>query len=203
MRFCLACRTPSSQETAKLMCCLSRIDSPPPVTAPHEPSMTASPSRQSQQPGSRLAGEASTAGGFQAIRIPTQPRSSVPQVRPESNALDGHGRETKKARVETEQEDQAGPVVVIEEERDPEKVLEERRRKREEIMAKFKAGGGKPAPPVLAVEGKEAAGSGAESVGSGGTRTGLRTGITTTGQLCRMRCESFLAKLMSQVLPLY
>jgi serine/threonine-protein kinase PRP4 len=70
---------------------------------------------------------------------------------------------------------------VLEEETDPEKVLEERRRKREEIMAKFKANGGKAVVASSMPGPLESAtlGSGADSVHSGGLKTGERTGMTT------------------------
>lgn len=75
------------------------------------------------------------------------------------------------------------PVVLLEEERDPDKVLEERRKKREEIMAKFKANGGKAAVSAVVAEGKDPAGPGADSVNSAGTRTGMRTGLSASGEL--------------------
>ena len=78
------------------------------------------------------------------------------------------------------------PVIVLEEERDPEKVLEERRRKREEIMAKFKANGAKTEVATPAAANVPHLGTGADSVTSGGTRTGEKGGIltgTTTGEL--------------------
>jgi serine/threonine-protein kinase PRP4 len=97
-------------------------------------------------------------------------------------------RASKRARVEDEQGTLAQevesnePVIVIEEEVDPEKVLEERRRKREEIMARFKAqkAAGLAGAPSAAggVAKEQLLGTGADSVTSGGTRTGL----TTTGR---------------------
>ena len=80
----------------------------------------------------------------------------------------------------TAKEEQSNePVIVIEEEVDPEKVLEERRRKREEIMARFaaqKAAGTGQQPVQAAGMAKEQLlGTGADSVTSAGTRTGLTT----------------------------
>ena len=113
------------------------------------------------------------------------------------NVLEGGNdeRAAKRARVEDEsasgakgkdkEEEQSNePVIVIEEELDPEKVLEERRRKREEIMARYKANkaaeGGQP--QAGGVEGDIAKaqllGTGADSVTSAGTRTGLTTGAS-------------------------
>jgi serine/threonine-protein kinase PRP4 len=62
----------------------------------------------------------------------------------------------------------------MEEEKDPETLLEERRRKRAEIMAKFQAQGRKENPVELNVASPapEAMGTGADSVNSGGIRTG-------------------------------
>lgn len=113
------------------------------------------------------------------------------------NVLEGGNdeRAAKRARVEDEsasgakgkdkEEEQSNePVIVIEEELDPEKVLEERRRKREEIMARYKANkaaeGGQPqAGGVVGDIAKaQLLGTGADSVTSAGTRTGLTTGAS-------------------------
>jgi hypothetical protein len=94
---------------------------------------------------------ASSLRGFQAVSIPTGPKSRVPQTRPEQNE-----------------------AVELEEEKDPEVLLEERRRKRAEIMAKFQAQGRKenPIASTVASPAPETMGTGADSVNSGGTRTG-------------------------------
>lgn len=143
-----------------------RLDpSPPkPATALPRASASMSPRRAIDRPGD-------AARGFQPVTIPTGPRG---QTQSKGNPLES----AQKATVEEEE-----PVVVLEEETDPEKVLEERRRRRAEIMAKFKASGGKPAAPPTPEAQK--LGTGADSVTSGGARTtekGALTG-TSTGML--------------------
>ncbi|WVR05712.1 hypothetical protein IAU60_002736 [Kwoniella sp. DSM 27419] len=149
-----------------------------------------SSSRAPSSPARSASGRAPPAGpkaGFQSIAVPAQTRpagqgSSRPSG-PAANRFFETESPSKRAKVEAGAEEQE-PVTVLEEELDPEKVLEERRRKREEIMAKFRANGGK-APVVTtpkALTGDlPGPGSGAESVTSGGTRTGLQTGYTTNG----------------------
>jgi len=138
-----------------------RLDpSPPkPTIALPRASASMSPRRVLDQP--------DTAGrGFQPVSIPTGPRG---YAQPKDNALGS----SQKATVEEEE-----PVVVLEEETDPEKVLEERRRRRAEIMAKFKATGGKPAAPPTPETQK--LGTGADSVTSGGVRTTEKGALTGT-----------------------
>ncbi|TYJ55861.1 hypothetical protein B9479_003384 [Cryptococcus floricola] len=99
---------------------------------------------------------------------PSAPQTSVklpPVAPPQGKAGMGQFFQAEPEEPEPEPE-------VVEEEQDPAKMLEERRRKREEIMAKFKATGGKPSVPNVVVN---EVGGGAESVASGGTRTGLQT----------------------------
>lgn len=147
----------------------TRIDSPP----PQPPAQSAIPAP------APASAPAPVPRGFRSVNVPTQPRASAPQSKPDTNVLE---RDAKRARVEDDVvEEKPEPVVVLEEERDPEKVLEERRKKREEIMAKFRANGGKPAVSA-AFEGKEAAGTGAESVTSTGMKTGMRTAHSASGE---------------------
>lgn len=102
------------------------------------------------------------------MAIPTAPRSNAAQTRPfTSNPLEG---------ASSDKPDE--PVAVIEEEKDPEQVLEERRRKREEIMAKFRANGGKPIAPSVKAD-PQVLGTGADSVTSAGMKTTERLGIST------------------------
>lgn len=139
-------------------------------------------------------------GGFRSINIPSQPRAArLGNAGVNGNVLEvgnDDGRATKRARVEDEAAEKARdaesnePVIVIEEEIDPEKVLEERRKKREEIMARFKAqkeaAAAQPATVAAAAVGiakEQLLGTGADSVTSGGTRTGL----TTAGESSLLR----------------
>lgn len=124
--------------------------------------------------------------GFQPVSIPTGPRINASQTRPSvpsqprQNPLDSASAITSAA-----YSDSAEPVVVLEEETDPEKALEERRKKREEILAKFKANGGRPALPTSGPPEPQKLGTGAESVTSGGLRTSEKSGLltgTTTGE---------------------
>jgi hypothetical protein len=100
--------------------------------------------------------------GFQAVSIPTGPKSRHPQTRPpqETDSNDGPQGEEK-------------PEEEVEE-KDPEVLLEERRKKRAEIMAKFQAQGRKenPIDSVAARPAPESMGTGADSTQSGGIRTG-------------------------------
>lgn len=124
-------------------------------------------------------------GNFKPVNIPTQPRNHVPQSRPApASNLFGDRPPPMAPQPPTVQVE---PVAVLEEEMDSEKVLEERRRKRVEIMAKFRANGGKPLPAAtIPAAGDAAPESGLDSVGSGGARTGFRTGVTSaTGKLPR------------------
>ncbi|WVQ97093.1 hypothetical protein IAU59_004203 [Kwoniella sp. CBS 9459] len=153
---------------------------------------TRSPSRAPSSPARDNAnqaarGRAPPAGprsGFQSIAIPTQPRSGLSRSRPPPSDRFGEdgASHSKQAKIEDSKNEEDEPVVILEEERDPEKILEERRRKREEIMAKFRANGGK-APTVTtpkAVAGDlPTLGDGANSVTSAGTRTGWQTGYTS------------------------
>lgn len=102
------------------------------------------------------------------MAIPTAPRSNTAQSRPSTSNPLGGGSPVKPDE----------PVFVIEEEKDPEQVLEERRRKREEIMAKFRANGGKPTVPPVKAD-PQILGTGAESVTSAGMRTTERLGVST------------------------
>ncbi|WVF70724.1 hypothetical protein IAT40_005517 [Kwoniella sp. CBS 6097] len=131
------------------------------------------------------AAPAGPRGGFQSIAIPTQPRSGSSRSRPppSDRFTEAEGSRSKQSQVGDAKQEDDEPVVILEEERDPEKVLEERRRKREEIMAKFRANGGKaPAvtTPKTVVGDLPGHGDGANSVTSAGTRTGYQTGYTTT-----------------------
>ena len=111
--------------------------------------------------------------------IPSGPRSNVPQTRPNATNVFENGV-TKPTEGQAEEE----PVIVLEEERDPEKILEERRRKRQEILAKFKATGGKAAastPPTVPSGQLHPVGTGLDSINSGGTKTGM---TTTAGTFC-------------------
>ncbi len=167
-----------------LMRLLVRIDPSPPkpvpslprTSPPGPPAATLSPSRTNGVNG--RPAPPPQRGSFQPMKVPTQPRSSIPQSRPPS-APNASERQTASSAPQPSLIEE--PVVVLEEETDPEKVLEERRRKREEIMAKFRANGGKP-PVVVAspAPGDPAAlGTGVDSVGSAGVRTGFRTGVTS------------------------
>jgi hypothetical protein len=91
--------------------------------------------------------------GFQAVSVPTGPKSRVPQTRPPPP------------------QDEVQDIEV--EEKDPEVLLEERRRKRAEIMAKFQAQGRKENPVDSAVASPAPeVGTGQDSFNSGGIRTG-------------------------------
>ena len=91
--------------------------------------------------------------GFQAVSVPTGPKSRVPQTRPPPPE-----EGTKEEEVE---------------EKDPEVLLEERRRKRAEIMAKFQAQGRKENPVESAAASPAPdVGTGQDSFNSGGIRTG-------------------------------
>ncbi|KAK8865750.1 hypothetical protein IAR55_000897 [Kwoniella newhampshirensis] len=130
---------------------------------------------------------------FQSVSLPPQSRTTTSSNRiPSHNRFFPTGGETsrpqqpkvedvKRPEFDAKPEEEE-PVVVLEEERDPEKVLEERRRKREEIMAKFRANGGKATAsttPKIVVGDLPGPGTGAESVTSAGTRTGYRTGTAS------------------------
>jgi len=136
------------------------------------------PSHSPRQANSNGRSFQNQARSFQAVQVPTGPRSQVPQTRPSSshNALDPDSRDREEQKEEE-------PIIVIEEERDPEKVLEERRKKREEIMAKFKANGPKAAatPPVTNVPlgtGADSVNSGVHTADKGGIMTGTTTGVS-------------------------
>jgi len=97
------------------------------------------------------AAELAPPRGFQAVSVPTGPKSRVPQTRPPP---------TQDEEVELE-------------EKDPEVLLEERRRKRAQIMAKFQAQGRteKPVDSAAASPAPDV-GTGQDSYNSGGIRTG-------------------------------
>ncbi|ODO07432.1 CMGC/DYRK/PRP4 protein kinase [Cryptococcus wingfieldii CBS 7118] len=103
----------------------------------------------------------------------SRPSPSAPQISVKlPPAAPPQGKAGMDQFFQAEPEEPEPEPEVVEEEQDPAKMLEERRRKREEIMAKFKATGGKPTVPNVVVN---EVGGGAESVTSGGTRTGLQT----------------------------
>ncbi|WWD09187.1 hypothetical protein V865_007309 [Kwoniella europaea PYCC6329] len=154
----------------------------PVAASPSRSSITLSPSRPTSRPP-----PAGPKASFQSLAIPSQPRGSTPSRPPppanrffESESSTSQAPKVEDAKPEDEEE----PISVLEEEVDTEKILEERRRKREEIMAKFRANGGKPttvtAPKIVQGE-LPGPGTGAESVTSAGTRTGYQTGNSVTG----------------------
>ena len=172
-----------------MLICVIRIESPPKGSLPLPVDNAVRPSINAPAPSTHARG---MSGGFRSINIPSQPRAArLGHAGANGNVLEGgndDGRATKRARVEGEAVEKAReaesnePVVVIEEEIDPEKVLEERRKKREEIMARFKAqkeaAAANPAAVAAAAVGlakEQLLGTGADSVTSGGTRTGLTT----------------------------
>ena len=111
---------------------------------------------------------------FQPIKAPTQPRSNIPLSRPLPASSSGNPQNHSKPAEE--------PVVVIDEVVDAEKVLEERRKKREEIMAKFRANGGKPtitSATSPAPRESSIVDAGVDSVGSAGVVTQSRTGVSS------------------------
>ncbi|WWC86039.1 uncharacterized protein L201_000910 [Kwoniella dendrophila CBS 6074] len=162
-----------------------KLSAPLPVAAasPSRPSVTLSPSRPITKP---PPGEPKSS--FQSLSIPSQPRGSASARPPppsnrffESDSSLNQHAQVQDAKTEEEEEE---PISVLEEEVDTEKLLEERRRKREEIMAKFRANGGK-APSVTTPKVLQGdipgPGTGTESVTSTGSRTGYQTGYSMTG----------------------
>ncbi|WVW82078.1 hypothetical protein I302_104083 [Kwoniella bestiolae CBS 10118] len=154
----------------------------PVATSPARSNVTLSPSRPLTRPP-----PSGPKASFQSLAIPSQPRGSTPSRQPppsnrffESESSTAQAAKVEEAKPEEEEE----PISVLEEEVDTEKILEERRRKREEIMAKFRANGGKATnvttPKVIQGE-LPGPGTGADSVTSAGTRTGYQTGYSVTG----------------------
>ncbi|WWC66604.1 uncharacterized protein I206_100507 [Kwoniella pini CBS 10737] len=162
----------------------------PPVPLPVSKALSASPSRSSVTTSpSRSISRPPPVGpkaSFQSLSIPSQPRASTSaRPPPPSNRFFESESSAQVAKAEEAKPDEEEePISVLEEEVDTEKILAERRRKREEIMAKFRANGGKPinASTPQTVQGElPGTGTGAESVTSAGTRTGYQTGLSVTG----------------------
>ncbi|WWC58344.1 uncharacterized protein I303_100884 [Kwoniella dejecticola CBS 10117] len=152
-----------------------------PSASPSRSSVTTSPSRPLNRPP-----PAGPKASFQSLAIPSQPRASgSARPPPPSNRFFEAESSAQAATVEdAKAAEEEEPISVLEEEVDTEKILAERRRKREEIMAKFKANGGKPtnaSTPQVAPGELSGPGTGAESVTSAGTRTGYQTGLSITG----------------------
>ncbi|OCF32866.1 CMGC/DYRK/PRP4 protein kinase [Kwoniella heveanensis BCC8398] len=169
----------------------ARLEPSPPKSVATLPARSpsrapSSPARDGANTAARgRAPPAGPRGGFQSVSIPTQPRSGTSRSRPppSDRFSEAEGSGSKQANFEQAKQEEDEPVVVLEEERDPEKVLEERRRKREEIMAKFRANGGKASTvttPKTVISDLPGHGYGANSVTSAGTRTGVQTEYTTT-----------------------
>ncbi|WRT63944.1 uncharacterized protein IL334_000871 [Kwoniella shivajii] len=161
----------------------------PPVTLPVASSSRPSvPISLSPAKGPSRPPPAGPKSSFAPLSIPSQPRGSTPsRPPPPSNRFFEGESSSSSRRAEVEDvkpQAEEEPISILEEEVDTEKILEERRKKREEIMAKFRANGGK-APvlttPKLAQGELPGPGTGAESVTSAGTRTGYQTGLSATG----------------------
>ncbi|WVN85598.1 uncharacterized protein L203_100747 [Cryptococcus depauperatus CBS 7841] len=150
----------------------SRPLSPPPSHAKGRTPQPSSPAkRKSAMSGSSFQppiGPRSSMSRFFQFE-PEEPENSVPTSASASNQSQNIATETLSA------------ATVFEDEQDSARLLEERRKKREEIMAKFKANSGKPLTAITAKDLVEGPPTGAESVGTDGTRTGVRTGFQSGG----------------------